>query len=418
MRRLALAVSLLAFAVTFQAFAQNAPDCSHKAGSLPDQTRKAGTPDPNIPVEHVIVIMQENHSFDNYFGHLSDPKHYGSAVDGHVPGMSNPDGKGGLIPISHSQNLCPDDPNHAWDFMHDDWDHGANDRFVINNGSWVMTYFDETDIPYYYALADRFAIGDRYFSAVLGPTFPNRFYMMTGTSFGHVQNDMPDNNGFTQKTIFEQFNNNGVSWKYYEDGPGYLRLFTTFYKNNRSHTGTSADLTKDIKNGSLPQVSFLDFTFEGEDEHPDGDIQEGQSLVATQINALINSPEWKNTAVFLMYDEGGGFFDHVSPPAACVPDSIPPMLDKNNTYKAGFDRDGFRVPLVVISPFAKRHYVSHVIYDHTSVIKFIETKFNIPALTARDANANAMMDLFDFSHPQVDVSLPAATVDPARQCGI
>jgi phospholipase C len=401
-----------AFAVPGEAM----PDCSRAAGSVPDQARKAGSPEAKIPVDHILVIMQENHTFDNYFGALSDPKHYGAAVDGHQTGMSNPDGKGGVIPISHAQALCPADPMHAWNFMHDDWNQGANDRFVINNGPWVMQYFDDTDIPFYYGLADRFAIGDRYFSSLLGPTYPNRYYLMTGTSFGQIENDTWGKNGFTQKTIFEVLNKYGVSWKYYQNGPGYLAVFKDFYNKNRKRVSDHDGLDKDLHDGTLPQVAFIDFSWDGEDEHPAEDVQVGQSLVAGKINALMNSPQWKNSVLFLTYDEGGGFWDHVAPPTACIPDAIAPVLGKDS-YKAQFDRYGFRVPLVAVSPFAKRHYVSHHVYDHTSILKFIETKYNLPALSMRDANADGLLDMFDFDHPDANVVLPAASVDPNRKCG-
>jgi phospholipase C len=151
------------------------------------------------------------------------------------------------------------------------------------------------------------------------------------------------------------------------------------------------------------------------DEHPPFNFQIAQYYVAKRINAILNSGYWKNSVIFMTYDEGGGYFDHVPPPRACVPDGIPPKLGKNDKYVASFDRLGFRVPFVAISPFVKRHHVSHTVYDHTSVLKYIESKFNVPALTMRDANANDMSDLFDYAHPNYSIpTLPKARINAGK----
>jgi phospholipase C len=120
--------------------------------------------------------------------------------------------------------------------------------------------------------------------------------------------------------------------------------------------------------------------------------------VAGKIDALLRSPLWPSSALFLTYDEHGGFYDHVPPPAACIPDDIPPQLEKGDVDEA-FDRYGFRVPVVVVSPFARKKFVSHVVHDHTSILRFIETRFDLPALTRRDANADPMLEFFDFADP-------------------
>jgi len=142
--------------------------------------------------------------------------------------------------------------------------------------------------------------------------------------------------------------------------------------------------------------------------------------VSGVVQTLVHSSAWPTAALFLTYDENGGFFDHVAPPPACLPDDIAPMADPtdpNTTFPAQFDRYGFRVPLVVVSPYAKPAYVSHTVYDHTSILRFIETRFDLPALTNRDANADPMLDLFDFSSPRLldPPGLPDATIDPSRQ---
>jgi phospholipase C len=407
-----------AFVFAGLAFAST-PDCSRQAGSLPRVARAAGRPDAANPVEHVLVIMQENHSFDNYFGALSSPRHYGKEVDGIRRGLSNPDNGFGSIPVFKQKELCVKDPSHSWNDMHRDWDGGRNDGFVNTgkNGPRVMGYYDETDLPFYYALADQFAISDRHFASVMTQTFPNRFYLLAATSFGQVKNlDPVSKSSYAQKTIFDLLDQYGISWAYYDDGTGYLKFFQPLYLRSLAKLKTIADYESDLKTGNLPQVAFLDTSAEGEDEHPDADIQRGEAWVGERVRALIASPYWRTSALFFTYDEGGGFFDHVPPPAACAPDAIAPKLD-DGAERGDFARYGFRVPFVAVSPFAKRHYVSHMVQDHTSILKFIESKWNLPALTARDANASDLHDLFDFQHPDFNVKpLPETVPDPTRSC--
>ncbi len=387
--------------------------CGRTAGSIPFARFRPGRPNPEMPVDHIIVIMQENHSFDNYLGNLNDPKYYGAEIDGIPKLWSNPDKRGQAVYFRASDTLCPRDPGHQWNEMHNKWNFGKNDGFVIHDQTpSVMTYHDDKDLPFYYALASTFATGDRYFCSLLGPTLPNRFYLMTGTSFGHIRNDIPKRAGeFSQKTIFELLNDYGITWKYYTNGVGYLEIFSGMYARNLKNIKRLRSFHSDLRNGKLPQIVFVESTSTENDEHPAQNIQLGQAFVAEQVNAVLKSPLWPRTVMFVTYDENGGFADHVSPPSACRPDNIEPML-KNNDIRANFDRYGFRVPVFVVSPFAKRHHVSHVVYDHTSILKFIETRYNLPALTNRDANADDMSDFFDFQNPDFSVpKLPSGLPD-------
>jgi phospholipase C len=376
------------------------PDCANQAGSLTDKSRPAGQSDKTNPIEHIVIVMQENHSFDTYFGRLNQPKYYGNQVDGISETMWNATKDGKKIFAHHETNRCVDDPEHGWDAIHHEWNKGKQDGFVLVNGEKAMGYYDERDLPFYYDLANKFAIGDRYFCSTLTQTFPNRFFLYSATAFGHIQNDIPEQAKveFAQKTIFDVLNEHGISWKYYKDDFGYLNLFQPLYLANRDKIVPVAKFKEDAANNQLPTIAVLDSSWDGEDEHPSANVQMGQHFVAEHLQELMESEAWKTSAFFLTYDEGGGFFDHVAPPEACIPDSIAPKLE-NTSYPGRYDRLGIRVPFVLISPFAKHHYVSHTTYDHTSILKFIETKFNLPALTARDANANDMSDLFDFAHP-------------------
>jgi phospholipase C len=393
--------------------------CSFQAGALPDETLPADAPrGAQIPIEHVIVLMQENRSFDSYFGRLPAAGH--ANVDGLPAGASNPDSDGTAVPVFHQNPYCTEDTNHEWSGSHDEFDDGRNDGFVIANnpdGARAMGYYDQTDLPFYYGLANTFAIADRYFCSLLGPTYPNRFFLLAATAFGHIRNDMMQG-GFTQRTIFDVLDEHQISWKvYYNDVP-----FTFLFKlkSPRNRVRYSQFLT-DAQAGTLPQVAFIDPAFSTlsgpeTDEHPPASIQVGQQFVASVIDALFQSPNWASSALFLTYDEHGGFYDHVPPPPACVPDDIPPMLEAGDPA-AEYDRYGFRVPFVLVSPYARPGFVSHAIYDHTSILRFIETRFGLPALTNRDANADPMLGLFDFSHPAFlnPPTLPAASLDAARQ---
>ena len=289
-------------------------------------------------------------------------------------------------------------------------------------GERAMGYYDERDLPYYYALATTFALGDRYFCSVLGPTFPNRSYLLAGTSFGHIRNDAVR---FGQGTIFDLLEAHDISWKvYYNDLPYSAVLFGV---SGPPHVVRFANFISDAAAGTLPQVSFVDAAMGlGRvelDEHPPANIQQGEQFAAQVTDAVLNSPNWPHAVLFITYDEHGGFYDHVGPPPACPPDEIAPMLDPNDPssdFPAQFDRYGFRVPLLVVSPYAKPGFVSHTIYDHSSILRFIETRYDLPALTNRDANATPLLDFFDFSHPALlnPAALPEAPVDAAQleQC--
>ena len=178
------------------------------------------------------------------------------------------------------------------------------------------------------------------------------------------------------------------------------------------HFLTTDDFLKAAKEGKLPSFSWV--TSAGRhNEHPPKNIQAGQKFVAQIIDAVMKSPNWQRTALFFTYDEHGGFYDHVPPPKACPPDDIKPILESRD-IPGKFDRLGVRVPMIVISPYAKKHYVSHHVYDHTSILRFVQARFNLSALTARDAHARSPIDMFDFEHPSFTKppALPRADEDP------
>jgi phospholipase C len=426
-----LLMALLGWCLASSDVGAQTPSCTYGPGALPVDTLPPGTVHGDqLPIEHIVVMMQENRSYDHYFGKLrrkSGPPH----------GATNPDPTGGdPIKRFHTRRYCEvTDLDHSWNGTHREFDGGAMDGFTAANvdpddptGSRTMGYYTARDLPYYYKLHRKFASADRYFCSVLSQTFPNRYYLLAGTSFGEIRNNFPDLSGpgYTARTIFNLMDEASppVTWKiYYSDLPfgaifGYVRRpgpFANLVKMG-SDDATNPLLVAAATQDGLPQVAFVDPSFVGEgenDEHPPTNVQEGQAFTAKIIDAIMNGPNWSSTVIFLTYDEHGGYYDHVPPPPACTPDDVPPDL-KAGDEPGAFDNYGIRVPFVAISPFSKKAYVSHRVFDHTSILRFIETRFDLPALTRRDANADPLLDLFDFRKPRFKKApkLPAAVVDP------
>ena len=279
------------------------------------------------------------------------------------------------------------------------------DGFVVSgaattssDGHFVMSYYEQADLPFYYWLASTYALNDRHFPSVRSGTFPNRDYMLLGTSDGV----MSTGGGFPNPetpTIFDKLDQAGVTWGVYSDGG--LLSETLNWDYTHKDTGHFADFIAALDGNTLPQVTFVDGIDNVEDEHPTADVQRGEAWTRNIYEHALASRYWNDIALIWTYDEAGGFFDHVAPPEhLCVArpqDSI-------------FFEAGTRVPLVVISPWARAHYVSHVVQDHTAITRFIEAVYDLPALTARDANSDALFDMFDFHRPDLSTppSAPAA----------
>ncbi len=403
--------------------------CKFSRGALPRETLGASTPvDKDIPIETVVILMQENRSFDHYFGHLY--KYVGRTdIESAFDDTTNPakigDPNSRTFKYQHAPHLCVLDTNHEWPGTHLEYDDGKMDGFFQANDGWsappppqapasvlggdrALGWLDERDIRFYYDLAATFAIGDHHHSSLLGPTWPNRMYLYAATSFGITDANLPDMSGYPypkkDATIFDLLEKRGVSWSIYGDGlPGATVAVGPLINSRwgRNPLKRITEFYDDAAAGKLPQVVFVDPVLGHmrpgqDDEHPPADVQVGQQFVSDVVHALFKSPQWSKLAMFITYDEHGGFYDHVPPPLACPPDAIAPILQAGDTTVGGFERYGVRVPIIVVSPFTKKKFVSHVTRDHTSITRFLETKFRLPALTARDANADAMLEYFDF----------------------
>jgi phospholipase C len=275
-----------------------------------------------------------------------------------------------------------------------------------------MGYYDETDLPYYYELASQYATSDTWFSPLLSNTVPNRMYLFAATSFGHIKGDPPPAGGWTQPTIFRDLATHHISWRYYYQDSSVMLSYFSDWNTYKGSVYPIAQYYTDIMNPTtMPQVMFIERAgTTGLDEHPNGNVQKGAADAANIVNKFLQSPAYKTSAFILTYDEPGGQYDHVAPFAEVAPDNIPPML-KTGDRPGTFASSGLRVPVIVISPWSKPHYVSHVKRDYTAILKFIETRFGIPSLTARDAAQDDMEEFFNFSAVQIP-SPPALPVQP------
>ena len=401
-------------------FATQRAACAFKAGTLAKDTFGPSVLATQIPIDTFVLVVHENRSFDHYLSQL--PKLGPTDADVAPDDATIPGPNSTKVARYHQTSLCAADAGHSWNAMHKDWDTGKNDGFALTNittsdptGHNTVGYYDATDLPFYYAAASTFAISDRYFSPTLTSTGPNRLYLYAATSNGSITN-----NGSAGipvgKTIFGAMQAGHVTWKVYSVSTYSFEgsIFSSLPTSYPQSFGSMTDFAHDAAAGTLPNVVFL---YPGSDEHPPADVQSGEHDSASIYATLAASPQWGRLAVFFTYDEAGGFYDHVPPPTACAPDDVPPAL--TSTDVAGdFKRYGFRVPLIVASPWAKPHHVSHITDDHTSLLRLIELRFGLPALTGRDANANGVLDLFDFKQPSFPTapSLPAAPVDGARKC--
>lgn len=358
-------------------------------------------------IQHLIVLMMENRSFDHYLGSLT--------LEGRkdVNGLPNPppelpDREGNLITSWEMDDTSPGypDPPHGWDPAHADYDDGANDGFVRQyqlaypsaDPRIPMGYYTRKTLPVYYALADEFTICDAWHSSVLSSTWPNRKYLNSGRRDDDKDTQkIPLYPGFRTTPFLDVFEDwldpevqgKKLTWKCYFTDVPFLAFWYRFAAHHAVHSFTEvADFVTDCREDRLPTISIIDPSFYHADDHPSHDPRLGQKFVGLIVDALTHSTSWKSSALLILYDENGGFYDHVAPP---LPFEDPPE-----------DRPlGFRVPAIVVSPYSKRKYCSHVVYDHTSLIKSVSERWGVefgPEFGTRWEHAPAIWDdCFDFT---------------------
>jgi phospholipase C len=386
--------------------------------SLPNAGIAAGT-DALPAIEHVVVLMLENHSYDNFFGMLGrgrseTPRGDGFtlAADGY-PTATNPYPNRHLLRAFRMPTTCQPHgaPSQEWEQSHIQYAGGRNDGFVISNsGPVAMGYWTRQDLPFTYDLATQFPIGDRWFSSALAQTDPNRRFLIAATANGMTDdiggspgNLVPDASlgAPANGTIFERLTAAGISWADYCFSFPTGATMELYPTNDGPFSATNvkpiSQFYTDAAAGTLPSFSLLDPNYDTQSQEDPQNIVLGESLLADVVHALGSSPAWRRTLLIVTYDEHGGYFDHVPPPPALAPDSIPPQVQPGESSYDGFARYGFRVPAVLVGPYAKRNHVSHVVYDHTSILAFLERKWNLPAMTYRDANANDLTDFLDLN---------------------
>ncbi|HLQ21130.1 MAG TPA: alkaline phosphatase family protein [Nitrososphaerales archaeon] len=323
-----------------------------------------------------MMIVRENHSFDNYFGTFLGANGLQKA-----PPSVHPFHVQGRI-----TDLC-----HDWSCAHAAYDTGKMDNFQsAESSTQTFGYYDQRDIPYYWALAKNYTLFDNYFTSVMGPSLPNYVYLVAAQSGGLVDNTHV---AFHFKPIMEELDSSHVSWMYYAGyGAAYtgwnpLPGFPQYTQRGWSSNIRQSDLFQtDLKKGNLAQVTWIMPTSDETSEHPPYNLTAGEAWVGSVIKAIQASEFWASTAIFLTWDDYGGWYDHVAPP----------QVDKY-----GY---GFRVPLILISSYAKRGYIDHVAADHTSLLKLIETTFGLAPLSQRDAAADGLTSAFTFSSSPGDYS--------------
>ncbi|MCM2495823.1 phosphocholine-specific phospholipase C [Burkholderia glumae] len=417
-------------------------------------------------VEHVVVLMQENRSFDHYLGHHAGFRGFNDRstlpVDAQASIFNQPDGQGGYVTTFHLDSNATRAQTisslpHGWSDGHAAWNDGRWDNWVPAKGGLTMGHFARNDIPFHYALADAFTVCDAYFASCLGPTNTNRLHLMTGmidvagTGGGPLIDNTPAH-VFTWTTYPERLQKAGVSWRVYQGSDGSEPFRTSLTPNPAGSTNldypnpynvlnffqaytaadadpalvanattkrTLAELTNDVKAGTLPQVSWLLPPYLCS-EHPARSPADGATYIAAVLDALTSNPDtWSKTALFITYDENDGFFDHVVPPS-------PPMSSREglsnvataNEFYAGSSTNpsgpvglGARVPMFVVSPWSKGAWTCSEVFDHTSIIKFIEKRFGVvePNISAwRRAICGDLTSAFDFTSPDASaVSVPS-----------
>jgi phospholipase C len=375
--------------------------CTFGTGSRPAETLGV---DPQVladlPIRHVIVAMRENRSFDHLLGQLHVRGQPG--VEPIPSTFSNPDRNGVAVFPTHASTTCiPFDPGHQSASMSKSIDDGRMDGFVLNaaqttasDGTFVMGYYDQGDLPFYYWLATTFAVGDRYFAPMASGTFANRNFLLFGTHAGVVDTGIVHPDPSTP-SILQLLMNAKMTWGVYSDGAPFSSSLGWTAHDPGVHT--LHELYDALDQGTLPNVAFVDGVENVDDDHPTADLQVGEAWLKALYDHAVVSPQWSRLAIVWTYDEGGGFADHVPPePPGCASEPGSPFIQR-----------GVRIPVVMISPWAKHGYVSHVVRDHTAITRLIEALFDLPALTPRDANSDALLDLFDFSCG-IDPTPPAA----------
>lgn len=400
---IAIAIALSAWGVRAQ---EKAPrEAPSRTTVRQDSSGGAQPLDFNSAIQHIVFIIKENRSFDSYFGTFPN-------ADGATSGTVS---TGEVIPLGHTPDRPSRDLNHAFWYAVQAIDYGKMDDFDnagaycnVNGDLLCLTQLNQGDIPNLFSYASAFTLADHMYSSMKGPSFPNHLYTIGAQSGGAI--DVPfngattwgcdapsgalvtvvDSNGnvsnvypcFDFTTLADLLETANVSWRYYAQTGSIFNAYDAINHIRNSSLWTTnvaldTQFSTDALAGQLPSVSWL-VSPTGEDDHPDASSCLGENWTVNQVNSVMQGPQWGSTAIFLTWDDFGGFYDHVPPPYS-------------DQYGLGI-----RVPLIIISPYAMPGYISHTTYEFSSFLKLAEERFGLSALTDRDANANDMLDSFNF----------------------
>ena len=450
-----------------------------RPGQRPDPSQPAGT-DRLPEIKHIVVLMMENHSFDNYLGTLAGRGEGFPLGEDGQPDAENPDASGRAVRAWHMASTVqqPGVPCQSWSAAHAQWAGGKMNGFVTatqtaapdGDNTAAMGYWTEQDLPFYHGLARTFPLADHWFGSCLGPTFPNRRFLLAGTAHGLID-DLPVNllDHPPAGTVLDMLANHGKSWVNYRPDGGDRSQFWRYIQYTRSRSQHYVKslgkplrrMTREVKRdlqftaalyplgmasymlhvrsidqffadadaGTLPDFCIVDPDFDEYSEENPQDVRRGESFAAEVINRVMRGKGWPDTLLIWTYDENGGYYDHVAPPAAVPPDDVQgrslvahrswlrsilkPLFPGYVRHAQDlvceplqYDTYGFRVPAVIVSPYARPDCVLSDVFDHTSVLKLVEEKWNLPALTRRDAAAAAPLGALDLSAPPAFLKPP------------
>lgn len=387
------------------------------AATSAEDTCPTPADDTCTPIKHFVALMQENHSFDNYFGTYPGadgiPEGVCMPID---PTAANKEDCG--VKSFHIGNRPIEDLDHTSNTHQMEFDNGKMDGFISafrtqgKDGTLSMGYYDDRDLPFYWNIADQYVLFDRFFSSAAGGSVRNHMFWVAGTAGAtELKDSIPTEGWGNIPTIFDKLQEKGVSWKFYiqnydptvtyrDRGTGdkaaqvvwcplldYARFLDDPALN--SHIVDLEEYFTDLQNGTLPSVSYI--VPSGASEHPPGSILAGQRFVKKLLNGLMESDSWQSSAFMWSYDDWGGWYDHVPPP---------------NVGEFGY---GFRVPALLVSPYAKQGHIDHTELDFTSMLKFIEENWRVEPLANRDAKAQNFLSAFDFEKGPRQAEIIAAT---------
>jgi len=375
--------------------------CSDSVDPLPDPD-----PDPSKSgLDHIIVVTMENRSFDHLLGWVP-------GADGKQSGLTYLDESGAPHVTHHltdSQECAGADPNHSFEGGRTEYNNGACDGWLTTEGNdlYAIGYYEAADEAFLGRAALEWTVLDKYFAPILGPTFPNRLISQSG------QTDRLSNTetASTLPTIWDRLIIANLRGRNYGNTLTTAGLWGARYA---SLIRPMSEFFRDAINGDLPEVAFIDPDFAigapNNSYHPPSDIRDAEAFLANIYSAITRSPNWKSTLLVITFDEWGGFFDHVRPPVAPIPD----------IERAAGNTDGlrgFRVPTLLISPFAPRGAVSSALYDHASILRTIEWRWSLAPLSVRDAQANSLADELNFRSPQLTAPVIEVPGGPfGREC--